>query len=142
MTSPHPNGAVAHFAINAVDLDAAQRFYTAVFGWQFAEWGAGFFKVTTAEGTAPGPIGAVQQRRDLVDGAPPVVELTVAVDDVERACAACTATGGRVLMSATRIPGVGDLAFLQDPSGIAIGVMRYETGGRDTRDGRPVASGD
>jgi hypothetical protein len=24
------------------------------------------------------------------------------------------------------IPGVGEIAFLQDPSGIALGVMRYE----------------
>jgi predicted enzyme related to lactoylglutathione lyase len=118
---------VAHFAINAVDVPASQRFYAAVFGWRFDAWGPpGFFKVTTAEGSLPGPIGALQQRRDLVEGAPPVIEVTVAVDDVDRVCAACEAAGGRVLMPKTEIPGVGELAFLQDPSGIAIGAMRYE----------------
>jgi hypothetical protein len=127
VTSPAPSGTVAHFAINAVDLAAAQRFYAAVFGWRFDAWGPpGFFKVTTAEGTTPGPIVALQQRRDLVEGAAPVVELTVAVDDVHRACEACEAAGGQVLMPATSIPGVGELAFLRDPSGIAVGAMRYE----------------
>ena len=58
-------------------------------------------------------------------GGPPVVELTVAVDDVDAACAACTSAGGRVLMEKAVIDGVGELAFLQDPSGIPIGAMRY-----------------
>jgi predicted enzyme related to lactoylglutathione lyase len=126
VTSP-PRGTVAHFAINAVDVAAAQRFYAAVFGWRFDSWGPpGFFKVTTAGGATPGPIGALQERRDLVEGAPPVVELTVAVDDVDRACVACVAAGGQVLMPKTSIPGVGELAFLRDPSGIAVGAMRYQ----------------
>jgi predicted enzyme related to lactoylglutathione lyase len=129
VTSPPPSGTAAHFAINAVDVAAAQRFYAAVFGWRFDAWGPpGFFKITTADGALPGPIGALQERRDLVEGAPPVVELTVAVDDVDRACAACEAAGGRVLMPKTAIPGVGELAFVQDPSGIAVGAMRYEAG--------------
>ncbi len=65
------SGALGHFALNADDLDAARRFYGAVFGWQFTAWGpAGFFKITTAEGKLPGPIGALQQRRALLPDAP------------------------------------------------------------------------
>jgi predicted enzyme related to lactoylglutathione lyase len=121
-------GTVAHFAINADDLTAARRFYTEVFGWQFTSWGPpGFFRIQRPDGSTPGPIGALQARRDLVSGTPATVEITVAVDDVDRACADCRAAGGQVLMEPTQLPGVGELAFLQDPSGVPIGVMRYDS---------------
>jgi predicted enzyme related to lactoylglutathione lyase len=127
MTSTPAAGTVAHFAINADDVDASRRFYSQVFGWEFVPWGPpGFLKVQLPDGSTPGPIGALQGRRDLVPGAPAVVELTVAVDDVDAACAACRAAGGQVLMERTVIPGVGELAFLRDPSGVPIGAMRYE----------------
>jgi predicted enzyme related to lactoylglutathione lyase len=126
MTEKPAVGSVAHFALNADDIGAAQRFYAAVFGWRFAPWGPpGFFRIQRSDGSLPGPIGALQQRRDLVPGSPPLAELTVAVDDVDEACASCTAHGGRVLLEKTLIPGVGELAFLLDPSGIPIGAMRY-----------------
>jgi hypothetical protein len=35
------------------------------------------------------------------------------------------AAGGRVVMEKTTIPGVGDLAWLEDPSGNIVGAMRY-----------------
>ena len=127
MTDTPPIGSVAHFAINATDVDAAQRFYAEVFGWQMTPWGPpGFLKIERADGSLPGPIGALQQHRELLPGMPPAVELTVAVQDVDEACAACLRAGGRVLMAKTLIPGVGELVFLQDPSGIPIGAMRYE----------------
>jgi predicted enzyme related to lactoylglutathione lyase len=126
MTSTPAAGTVAHVAINADDLDAARRFYGAVFGWRFEPWGPpGFLKITLADGSLPGPIGALQDRRDLVAGARAAVEITVAVEDVDRACAQGRAAGGRVLMEKTVLPGVGELAFLEDPSGIPIGVMHY-----------------
>jgi predicted enzyme related to lactoylglutathione lyase len=127
MSATPAHGTVAHFAINATDVDAARLFYGEVFGWRFAPWGPpGFLKISRPDGSLPGPIGALQQHRDFVTGAPPAVELTVAVEDVDRAAAACTSAGGRVLMAKTVIPGVGELVFLQDPSGIAIGAMRYD----------------
>jgi hypothetical protein len=127
VNSTPPPGCVAHFAVNADDVAAAQRFYREVFGWRFTAWGApDFFRISTADGELPGPIGALQKRRDLVPGGRPGVELTVAVDDVDQVCVASIAAGGRVLMAKTVVPGVGELAFVQDPSGIAIGAMRYD----------------
>jgi predicted enzyme related to lactoylglutathione lyase len=31
-------GRVIHFEIHSADLDRAQAFYTAVFGWKFTHW--------------------------------------------------------------------------------------------------------
>ena len=75
----------------------------------------------------PGPLGALQGRRRFEDGTAAPVEITVAVDDVAACCAAAETSGGRVLMAAAVIPGVGELAFVADPSGIPIGLMRYDT---------------
>ncbi len=48
--SPQPNH-LAHFAINADDVERAKRFYAAVFGWRFEAWGPpGFYMIKTKEG--------------------------------------------------------------------------------------------
>lgn len=128
MSTPR-TGDVAHVAINADDLDTTRSFYEAVFDWRFEAWGPpGFYQVGHPAGGTPCPIVALQQRRTFDDGTAAPAEVTVAVDDVAAACAAAMARGGRVLMEATVIAGVGELAFLADPSGTPVGVMRYDAG--------------
>jgi uncharacterized protein len=115
---------VAHFAINADDVERARRFYEAVFGWRFEAWGPpDFYRFAAGDG----PRGALQARRELVPGRPTVgFECTVAVDDVDATAAAVAAAGGKVLMAKTTIAGVGDLIFFQDPEGNPVGAMRYD----------------
>ena len=39
---------IAHFAIQAEDLERARRFYERAFGWRFEAWGPpGYFKIHT-----------------------------------------------------------------------------------------------
>jgi len=121
-TSQH----VAHVAINADDIDVARSFYSAVLGWTFEPWGPpGFFHVRTSSGDEPGLMAALQARRDL-GGRVRGFECTIAVDDADAAAAAARAAGGKVLMERTTIAGVGDLVWLEDPSGNVFGVMRYD----------------
>jgi predicted enzyme related to lactoylglutathione lyase len=121
-------GTVAHFAVNADDLDASRAFYEQVLGWRFEPWGPPeFYKIRTSDDASPGPLGALQGRRTFDDAAAAPVEITVAVDDVAACCAAAVTAGGRVVMAATIIAGVGELAFVADPSGTPIGLMRYDT---------------
>lgn len=128
-TTAPPIGHLAHFAINALDVGAARRFYEAVLGWQFRPWGPPeFFHVYTAEGQRPGAIAALQARRDLGGVRSVGFECTVAVDDADAAAARAAANGGRILLPTTTISGVGDLAFVVDPSGNPFGVMRYDAG--------------
>ena len=119
---------VAHVALNADDPEAARRFYGAVFGWRFEPWGPpGFFHILTPDGERPGPIGALQQRRELVPGQRTVgAEVTVAVEDVEAVVAAVEAAGGTVLMAPTTITGVGTLVWFADPDGNPMGAMAYD----------------
>ncbi len=119
-------GTVAHFAINADDIDDARRFYAAVFGWTFEPWGPpAFFHIRTRDGQPPGMHAALQGRRDFPGRRIVGFECTVAVDDVDAVVAAVRASGGEVLMEKTTLSGIGDLVWFADPSGNVVGAMHY-----------------
>jgi predicted enzyme related to lactoylglutathione lyase len=116
------HGNLRHLAINADDLAVSARFYESVFGWRFAPYRReGFMRTTVGE-----TIVALQQRRPLGGLTVTGFEATVAVPDVVAATAAARAEGGRVLAEPTRIAGIGELVFLEDPGRNAVGAMRYD----------------
>jgi uncharacterized protein len=130
---------LAHFAINADDIDRTKAFYEAVFGWRFRAWGPPeFFQIETMpngdggdgdDGGAPPRVvvGAMQTRRELVAGERiNGFECTFGVDDVDAIARAVTAHGGRILMERTTITGVGHLVWFADPSGNIAGAMQYD----------------
>lgn len=119
-----PNN-IAHFAINAADVEHARRFYESVFGWTFQAWGPpGFYLIQTGDG---GIQGALQQRRAIVPGLEiNGYECTVSVPSVDAAAAAIEANGGRVVMQKVTLSGIGRLIFFQDPDGNVAGAMEYD----------------
>jgi predicted enzyme related to lactoylglutathione lyase len=119
---------LAHFAINADDVEGARRFYESVLGWRVHAWGPpGFFQIETGDDGVAGVRGALQHRRELVPGARTIgFECTFGVDDVDRVGHAVVANGGRMLMEKTTITGVGDLIWFEDPAGNVAGAMRYD----------------
>ena len=123
MTAP-----LAHFAVNADDVAQSRRFYEAVFGWRFSPWGPpGFFHIDTGATEPRRVFAALQPRRELVPGTPTLgFECTFAVDDIPAVRTAVLACGGRILMEATTIAGVGELLWFADPAGNAVGAMRYD----------------
>lgn len=123
-----PLGHVAHFAVNADDVAASRRFYEHAVGWRFEPWGPPeFFHIHAPDGGWPGPIGALQAARSF-DGVRAVgFECTIAVDDADAAAARAVEAGGSLLLATTSIAGVGHLAFVRDPSGHPIGLMRYDS---------------
>jgi uncharacterized protein len=128
-----PFNHLAHFAINADDLNRARQFYEKVFGWRFEAWGPpGFFQIATSAGHQPGPLGALQKRRELIPGERTNgFECTVAVADVDAVAAAVVAGGGTILIPRTMIPTVGYLIFFRDPEGNVVGAMQYDSNAQD-----------
>ena len=57
---------------------------------------------------------------------PTAPEVTFAVDDLTAAIERVESGGGSVLMPATAIDGVGELAFVTDPAGNVLGLMRFD----------------
>jgi predicted enzyme related to lactoylglutathione lyase len=118
------HGSLAHFAINADDVDRAKRFYESAFGWKFAAWGPpGFYQIEGA-----GVYGALQGRRELVKGTRTIgFECSIAVDSIDATEKAVLAAGGTVALARSVIVGVGTLMFFKDPEGNVFGAMQYDT---------------
>src|SRR3954469_25202222 len=114
--------ALAHFAINADNVDRARAFYERVFGWKFSAWGpASFYQI---EGS--GVMGALQGRRNLVKDTRTIgFECTIGVPSIDAVAAAVKAGGGKVVLERSVIVGVGTLMFFQDPEGNVFGAMQY-----------------
>jgi predicted enzyme related to lactoylglutathione lyase len=119
---------VAHFAINADDLDRARAFYTAVFGWRFDAWGPPGFYMIDAADTLNVPLrGSLQKRRELVkDTRMTGFECTISVPDIDAAARAIEANGGKIVMPVCTLAGIGRLLFFQDPKGNLAGAMHYD----------------
>jgi len=118
-----------HFAINADDVTASRAFYESIFGWRFIPWGPpGFFQIQTGPDDDPGVKGALQQRRQLVEGTPTLgLEGTFTVDDVQETERLVRSAGGDIVMERFTISGVGHLIFFRDPAGNVLGAMQHDT---------------
>ena len=116
-----------HFAINADDVARARSFYEAVFGWRFDPWGPpNFYQIKNA---GQGLLGALQERRELVDGVRMnAYETSLGVDDLKATIAAVEAGGGRIVMPPYTIEGVGELIYFEDTEGNLVGAMQYDKG--------------
>lgn len=124
MSAMHPR--LTHFAINTDDVEGTRAFYGSVFGWQFQEYGPpGFLQILDEDGTAP--MGAIQQRRDLLDGQPTRgFECTFGVDDIALLRERVLAAGGDVLMETFTITNVGHVMAFKDPGGHPVLAMEYD----------------
>src|SRR3954468_2844201 len=118
------SNALAHFSINADNVDRARAFYERVFGWKFAAWGPpGFYQI---EGCGS-VMGALQGRRDLVKGTRTIgFQCTIGVPSIDKVEEAVKAGGGKVVLERSVIAGVGTLMFFQDPEGNVFGAMQYD----------------
>ena len=117
---------LTHFAINTDDVEATQAFYGSVFGWQFQDYGPpGFVQILDEAGQSP--MGAIQQRRQLLEDAPTLgFECTFGVDDVDVIRERVVAAGGKILMEKFTISKVGHLIAFEDPGGNPALAMQYD----------------
>lgn len=121
-------GTFRHFAINADDVERARAFYEKTFDWTFTPWGPPEYYQIHGSG-GPGHIGALQKRRELINGQKTIAfETTIGVDDLDLAMSVVKANGGRILFAPFRIEGVGDLTYLEDPEGNVCGMAQYLPG--------------
>ena len=108
-------------AITAEDVERARKFYEAVFGWSFEDWGPPGFYVIRGAGLA----GALQERHEpLTRGALPF-EITIGVDDLGDIENRVVAAGGTITAGRMRIETVGELIYFTDTEGNRVGAMKY-----------------
>jgi uncharacterized protein len=121
---PNP---VCHFAIHADDCKRAMSFYESVFKWRFEPWGPpGFWRIHTGQ---QGVEGALHQRHEPLTGTGMRgFECSISVRDAESIAGLVAKHGGRVVMPAFLIQGVGTVMKFQDTEGNLASAIQYLPG--------------
>jgi predicted enzyme related to lactoylglutathione lyase len=113
------------------DVEAAKRFYTAMFGWTAEDrpmgpdWSYTIWKLGDKQ------IGGMMDVANMpaqAQDVPPHWALYVSVPNVDEAAARAIAAGGKVLGECHEIPGVGRFAATQDPQGAILNLFRSASG--------------
>ena len=121
-------GSFIWYELMTPDSDGAKGFYDAVVGWDIEPQAAGemdYRMIGRSDGKhAGGVMRLSDQMRE--GGARPGWLTYIAVDDVDAAVSAIEGDGGRTLMPAHDLPGVGRFALVADPQGAPFYVMRPE----------------
>ena len=106
------------------DVPGAAKFYTGLFGWNFTDYG-GYVIVDNEERPMA---GMFQKPRPADPKAKPRWFGYISVPNVEKAQAAVTKAGGRVLAPIQKFTGRGEQAVFADPEGALFGAVRSSTG--------------
>jgi uncharacterized protein len=121
------HGAFSWSELMTNDAGAAAAFYGKLFGWKVdtMDMGIGPYHVLKVGDVAVG--GIMKSPPDSPPGMPPMWGTYVTVDNVEKTLTECAALGGKTLVPAMDVPGVGRMAVIQDPQGAVLSVMAYSS---------------
>src|SRR5947207_13276981 len=118
---------VVHFEIYTDDPEVVRSFYQKLFGWKFKKFEDGpieYWLVTTGDDKEPGINGGLARPRE---GQSPGTLNTIAVASLKQSIKKLEEHGGKICVRKMAIPGVGRLAYAQDPAGNAFGLLEPDT---------------
>ncbi len=115
---------VVHFEIPADDPERTASFYQDVFGWQFEKWRGpeDYWLINTGSDAEPGINGGMLRKRLPEAGTVNTIDV-LSVDDYS---ARITEHGGKIVVPKLAVPGVGWLAYCEDPEGNVFGIMQAD----------------
>lgn len=112
-----------HMELNTSDVEAAQKFYKAIFGWKYnkmkMEDGSVYIGFS---GDGEGIGGGMQKNPN--PGAPSSWTGYVGVASVKKTIAKVEKNGGKVILPEMPIPNMGSLAIFTDPQGAVFAVWQ------------------
>lgn len=114
---------VVHFEIYTDNPDAVQPFYQDVFGWKFQKFSGpiDYTLITTGDDKEPGINGGLARPRE---GQSPGTLNTIAVASLEETIKKIEQRGGKICVPKMAIPGIGWLAYAQDPGANVFGILQ------------------
>lgn len=124
------HGKPCWFELSTSDLDAAARFYQALFGWQIGSSempGMDYRLARSGEDMVAG----LMDLSACPDGTPPNWLIYFDGDSADDTARATASAGGRVLREPADVPGVGRFAVLADPQGAVFGVLQPDLSALD-----------
>lgn len=105
------------------DVDKAGAFYTKLFGYVAQTQNMGEVDYTMfMNGDRPAG-GMMAITPDMGEGIPPHWAIYLTVDDCDATMSRAGSLGGKVVVPASDIPGMGRVAFIADPQGAVFGVF-------------------
>ena len=112
---------IIHLEIPSQDPDKAAEFYKDVFGWETTKWEGpmSYCLVTTGPDDKPCINVAFMNASDSNR-----LSYVLDVDDVDTYVEKVTQHNGKVIMPKHAVPGVGWLAYFEDPDGNLFGIMK------------------
>lgn len=126
------NGSLVWAELHTNDAATARSFYRKVFDWDAEDnpvpGGMTYTVLSTSGRGQEGSFGGVFESTEEMRaaGAKPHWLPYFAVEDADVVVAAVRSAGGRVLMPATTMEGVGRMAALADPFGAAFSILKPE----------------
>jgi predicted enzyme related to lactoylglutathione lyase len=107
--------------LGTTDVDSAQRFYEAVFGWTTKDMGEeyGGYRIFSR--------GEEQVAGLMANPKPEIPAMWtpyVGVDDTDATCKKATELGAQVLVEPMDIPNIGRFAILKDAQGAVFGIIK------------------
>lgn len=112
---------VIRYEIAAANPAWLGQFYGSLLGWQFNQAGdQEYWEIYSGE--EHGIDGAMIPRPE---GFPGVIN-TIDVPSVDDCCNRIEGLGGAVVLPKTTLPGIGYLAYCQDPEGNVFGIMEID----------------
>ena len=109
---------VVHFEIGCKDLAKTQGFYTQLFDWKAEAYGPAAMIATGSSAGIQGHINSLGHEPHNY------VTVYIQVDDIPSYLDKAGRLGGKTLVPATEVPGMGHFAWLADPEGNIIGLWR------------------
>ncbi len=128
------NNRVVHFEIHAKDLDAMQKFYEEVFGWEIKDMGpemGNYRMVTTGKDDPdakwPGINGGLTPRNGPLPKGEESVNAfvcTINVSDIDACINKVEKAGGELSIEKMDVMNVGQLAYCKDVEGNIFGILQ------------------
>lgn len=122
----YPDGIFSWVDLNTSDIEGAQAFYSALFGWEIdAQPLPGGGSYTNFRITGYSVAGGGQMPQELLAaGAPPVWTSYVNHSDIDAVAARAAEAGGNVFLPPMDVMDQGRMALIQDPTGAPFGVWQ------------------
>jgi predicted enzyme related to lactoylglutathione lyase len=118
------HGAFSWFELMTTDVEAAKKFYTALFGWETEDMPMEGMNYTVIKAGGK-PVAGMMTMPPEVQGMPPMWDIYITVDDVDATAKKVEELGGKVLRPPADIPKVGRFCVLSDPTGAHICAITY-----------------
>lgn len=107
-----------HFEWACTDIEATQKFFEGLFGWEFTPWADNYILFRTPSGLS----GALAQVDELDPTVRPLLYFEVV--ELEPYIKKVSELGGDVISDVEEAPELGSFAILADPDGSFFGVFK------------------